>query len=238
MADESKEFARNFERCFVSVKMQNGSTRAFYVRGTDSYHGGVTISGSIVTASYKETPAKRLWAETGFCTPIIPAAGYFNVQVHEKDKEPWVTALRVGLTPERQFRKGLAGDDYIITHLLNHNPHFADRWTKLEASARGDTIFVNKVLAHHLAQGLGRELTSVREAAEMVESGKHQSVAFSRYFAVQLRASYASPTIIHNDRLVGVYSLGRIYAEPSVLHLKDFFQKRWGIEMIDINARG
>jgi hypothetical protein len=114
------------------------------------------------------------------------------------------------------------------------SPHFTAKYMKASAEASGDAVVENKMLADHLARGGGRNLVSARAAVDMVESGKHFSVAFSKHFCVNLRPRFKFPVLMLNGTMVGVYADGAFWVLPKHLHFRDFFQKKWGVDLLNM----
>lgn len=230
MANERREFSRNYENCFVSMPLTTGGRRAYIVKGED---GIECIQGATVSLTYRESLKSHSFND--FLTswrPIVPVSGYFNVTPDSADG--WITALFVKLRPERQYRKGFPSDNQIVEQTISSSPFFSEAWRALSAASNGDSIFVNKVLATHLAQGGGRNLVTLRQAAELVESGKHHSVAFSKFFCLALRNGIKYPVVLYGQQLAGVYKDSTVWGLDPLLPLKDFFWKKWGVAVYSI----
>jgi hypothetical protein len=231
VADEKREFARNYESCYIGLPLKSGAYRAFLVRGIN---GDGTLAGTAVSRNYKETTVRHPWDFVEkHMVQIVPSQGYFNVEMADA-KQPWTTALYVRVEPSRQYRKGLPADSRVVWGDLGGSPYFSGRWNKLAEEAECPGVMEPRVLAAHLAQSKGRNLVGIRQAIGMVESGEHHSVAFSKFFCVALRPQIRVPCLIYNQELVGVFCPDNpetVWALDKVQHLADFFNKRWGYSM-------
>jgi hypothetical protein len=229
VADERREFARAYEHCFFAITLKkSGGKRAAILVGD----GGQQFTLQVISKAYKHTTANWSWEDVQKdAVPIVPSSGYFNVAINDP-LGPWTCALLVKFDPARQYRKGL-GYDQRCVHVALGSPHFGARWFEMAQGVDG--YFENRVLADHLAEGHTRNLVSVRQAAEMVESGSHHSVAFSRHFALTLRPNLAKPAVMAGGSVIGCYADGAVWVLDKYLHFRDFFHKKWGIELCDIS---
>ena len=226
MADECQEFVKAYEQCFMTVPLKTGTRRAFVLTGWDKSSGQVL--GRIVSPSYKE---KSLGYDANWvrlqAVPIVPASGYYNVDMYGVGN----VAMYMRIGTDRQYRKGLCAESRIITTSIESSPYFHGRYKAIKTEAVGSSAFDNRVLAHHLSIGNGRSFQSLRAAVDKVASGEAHSVAFSRFFCTSLVRGLIYPAILYNNEVVGVYHEGRIECLDSVLHLRDFFIKKWGVDM-------
>jgi hypothetical protein len=240
MADETREFVRNYEDCFVALPLKSGLIRPFLVAGlTDSGK----IQGKITTKSFKESSVSH---ESAFVlenyTPITPSSGYFNLEIPDGPINTWTTAIHIGLGPDRQFKKALSASAPLAYSTVDMSPHFLTKLTKsCPDSAVQPTRFWNRALALHMAKTEGdRALRTFHEAFTAVDSGAAHSVAFARLFAMSLHASFSCPVVSFNSAIAGTVTKRRgnyvLWATPRIMHFKDFFLKRWGVSVLPLEA--
>lgn len=233
MADEVREFHRNYERCyFVLAPGVKGKTAAPWMcYGLDS---GKNFLGFQVDTAFKETTL-TLSANTcmnkELAKPIVPSAGYYNVP---KVGELRGQAIYMSLSPERQYRKALCDDHsssltaiptgsvptdkaYIEKCVPFRHSHF--NVFRLAATFADDSETV-------------RSFPTIRTAVERVSDNREwESVAFSKYFAVSLCRGYKFPVLWHKQGKAGFFVNGQLFVTDGIFHLKDFFIKRWNVDI-------
>lgn len=226
MADETREFVRNFELCFLTVKTQKYGNRRPFVPQAAS--GPKTIQGYLVTKGLKETmtdyPLEYLQEEA---EPIVPSIGYYNVSLTEHLRP---TAFYVDLAPTRQYRKALDCSGQVSVNIVGNGSVLAT--SSLAALPASRIMSVkSKLLAYSLSVSPGRNFVPFREAVARVESGEAHSLAVSRFLAVALFPHYSIPLILFKNNVAGLVDGNIVAGNDQLLPLKDFFEKKWNITL-------
>lgn len=241
MANEIHEYARNYEQCFLRVKLKSsGQPRAYLLRtlGTNAATGEREFLGEIIT---RTLAAKSLTYGSNellaMAEPLIAASGFVNVQLDRP------TALYVSVDPDRQYRKafGLDGSAEVRALPTGSPAYSAYLSAKIKGFAEAgkavdEYTLICRAVAHQLAIEPSTFYPGVWAALGAVEGGGAASIAFSRHFAVSLRDGYKVPFLWRKDKVVGLFEGARLKVFPEALPFNDFFVKRFGIKMEPLSA--
>lgn len=230
MADELREYVRNYEQCFVAIETpKTGAKRAFVPIGVGDEKG--TVSGLLITKNLSE---KRINFSLEYlhkqAKPIIPSMGYYNVSAENMRH----TCAYVDLPPARQYRKALDGSGTsTVTLVRNGSPMAEKEWAaNFSHSSSMGLSDVSKLLANSLAKNPARDFPSFREALYRVESGEAHAVAISRFICLTLYANCRLPVILYKNTMAGLIDGNRVGVGELLYPLRDFFYKRWNINLL------
>lgn len=225
MADEKREFVRNYELCYLTVTTpKTGVCRPFVPLNINS---SGDISGVLLTKSLQEKVTS--FSYDYLCekaSPLVPSAGYYNVEI--EGVRPM--AMYVDLLPARQYRKALDSQGGVRVDVVpNASPTLIK---ELDDLPKGNILYLkSKLLAFSLAKNPGRNFLSFRDAVRRVESGEYHSAAVSRFVAVALFSNFRCPIILFKNNIAGVVDGNTVAGNEQLLPLKDFFEKRWNISL-------
>lgn len=225
MADEVREFVRNYEQCYISVKtVKTGVKRPFVPMqvGPDGGVKGYLVSRNL-TEKIAEFPLAYLQENS---VPIVPSIGYYNVSITGMRD----FCLYVDVSPARQYRKALdcAGGNRVEA-VPNASPLFNEQLMAIPAG-RQMTVR-SKLLAYCLAADPSRKFLSFRDATNKVASGEVHSAAVSRFVALALFPNYRVPIILFKNQISGFVDGNIVAGNENLMPLKDFFDKRWNITL-------
>lgn len=229
MADEYKEYLRNYELCFIAITtLKTKARRAFVPCGGS---GNRSVEGVLITKGLAERSTLLSYdylLEHG--TPIIPAMGYYNIDV--PGMRP--TAVFVSVPPARQYRKALDGGSVASVHLVhNGSPLFAAEWNNNFVHKTSWSLSAaSRLLAYQLALKSERTFGSYAEALRKVESGEVHAMAISKFFTITLFNNCRLPCLLYRNTLAGLIKGNVIGVNDTVYPLKDFFSKKWNVDLV------
>lgn len=240
MANEQAEFARNYECCFFRVPLKiSKQYRAFMLTHMERDNTGTLMYfGKTITRSLQEKSASFPVEEFLKCPePIIGTAGFVNCMLGTR-----YSSLYLELSPDRQYRKALCYEGHAnsVWMLSTASPEVA-AWlnSKRYDPKTGDHVATSetvlmRAVAHQLAFDGGPVYRGFRAAVEAINDGSAHSLAISRQFAVSLHRDYKHPLLWHKKSREGFIINGVVYGTKKLLPFKDFFSKRFGVEVRSI----
>lgn len=241
MANEQAEFARNYEACFFRVPLTSGKQhRAFMLSHIDRDDIGANrYYGRLITRSLQEKacsyPVNEFFNKN---EPIIGTSGFVNCPLGSRH-----SAVYLELHPDRQYRKALCADGgSSVAYYLRTGSVELDKWlySKCIDTNTGERILTTETLlmravAHQLALDGSPAFLSFRAALDKVEEGTAHSVAISKHFALSLHSQYKVPVVWHKKMREGFVVNRQVYCSPRILPFRDFFVKRFGIDLLPLS---